>query len=285
QEVITFSFVSSAWEDALFPGRDARHAPIRVLNPIASQLDVMRTTLAGGLIEVLRTNLAQREERVRVFEVGRCFERTADGDRQPWRIGGLAYGESVAEQWGAAKRNVDLFDVKGDLQALVTPVSITTQASPHPALHPGRSAVVIAAGETVGWLGELHPRLVRHFELPRAPILFELDVAPLTEIALPHVKPVSKLPRVRRDLALVVDEGIPAQALLDALEAAKPAQVASLRLFDVYRGPSLGPGKKSVAILVVMQDTERTLTDADADVTMAALLDVAKSRFNATLRQ
>ncbi len=284
-EVVTFSFVSATMEDALFPQRDHSARPIRVLNPIAAHLDVMRTTLMGGLLEVLRSNVARREERVRVFEIGRCFERTSGGDHQPIRLGGLAYGEALPEQWGTPRRTVDIFDVKGDLEAIFAPAALTTTAALHPALHPGRSARVLRSGNSVGWLGELHPRLVKEFELPRAPVLFEVDLAPLAKVSLPAARAVSRLPRVRRDLAVVVDEALPAQAVLEALTAARPANVEAIRVFDVYRGASLGHHKKSLAILVVMRDTERTLTDADIDAVMTGLVEVVVDRFGGALRQ
>ena len=201
--------MSSALEAVLFPERAAADAPIAVLNPIASHLDVMRTTLAGGLLDVLRTNLARKHERVRVFEIGRCFRRNGAEADQPLRLGGIAYGHAFPEQWGTPKRPVDFHDVKGDLEALVAPRALATEAAPHPLLHPGRSARVTLDGEAVGWLGELHPRLARHFELPRAPILFELDLTPLLRHPLPVARPVSKLPVVRRDFAVVVDETLP----------------------------------------------------------------------------
>lgn len=285
QEAITFSFVSSAWEKALFPDRPANAAPIAVLNPIASHLDVMRTTFAGGLLEVLRTNLARKYDRVRVFETGRCFLRAGERFEQPRRIGGLAYGPAAPEQWGVAKRPIDLFDVKGDLEALAAPGRLAAEAAPHPALHPGRAARLSLDGRAVGWLGELHPRLVRELELPRAPILFELDLDPLLVRPLPAARPVSRLPEVRRDFAVVVDEALPAAAVLDALDAARRAPIEAIRLFDVYRGTGLAPGKKSLAILVLMQDTARTLTDAEIDATVALLLRVLQDRFGATLRQ
>jgi phenylalanyl-tRNA synthetase beta chain len=285
QEVITFTFVSSAWESAMFPARDAKTAPIAVRNPIAAHLDVMRTTLAGGLIETLRTNLARRQERVRIFEAGRCFWRADQGYEQPLRLGGLAYGDALPEQWGCAARPVDVFDVKGDLEGVVAPSALATVRSHHPLLHPGRSADVLVDGVAVGWLGELHPRIVKVFELPRAPVIFELDLASLLRRALPVARPVSKLPVVRRDMAVVVADGVPAQDILTALEAGRPPQVDAIRLFDVYRGPGIEDGKKSLAILVLMQDTERTLTDADIDGCMAGLLRILVEKFGASLRQ
>jgi len=281
QEVITFSFVSSAWETAL--GADP--PPAKVLNPIASHLDVMRTTLFGGLLDTLRTNVNRKQERVRIFEVGRCFTRGPDGYEQPRRIGGLAYGPAHPEQWGEAKRPVDFFDVKGDVEALAWPLAVTTEAARHPALHPGRSALVRVAGQPAGWVGELHPRLLREFELPSPPVVFELDLDYLLTLALPAVRPVSKLPVVRRDLAVVVDKDIPVQSILDALVAAKVPPVDQVGLFDLYRGPGVGPDKKSLAILVLMQDTERTLTDAEIDAGIAHLLRVIEDRFSGTLRK
>jgi phenylalanyl-tRNA synthetase beta chain len=285
QEAITFSFVSSAWESTLFPARDGRTAPIAVTNPIAAHLDVMRTTLAGGLLDVLRTNLARKHERVRVFEAGRCFWRADQGYHQPVRLGGLAYGDVLPEQWGCAARPVDLFDVKGDLEGLVAPRNLTTERAEHALLHPGRAASVLLDGSPVGWIGELHPRIVKEFEIPRAPILFELDLLSLLTGGLPVARAVSRLPVVRRDLAVVVADSLPVQEILSALEAASPGHVEAIRLFDVYRGPGIEQGKKSLAILVLMQDTERTLTDVKIDATMAGLLQVLSSRFDATLRQ
>ncbi len=284
QEAITFGFVSSALEAVLFPDRPAARAPIAVLNPIASQLDVMRTTLAGGLLGVLSGNLARKHERVRVFEVGRCFLRDDGGANQPLRIGGIAYGPAAPEQWGTPRRLVDFHDVKGDLEALAAPHVIATNAADHPLLHPGRAAEVRVAEGVLGWVGELHPRLVRHFELPHAPVLFELDVAPFLRRPLPVARPVSKLPVVRRDFAVVVDDAVPAAALLGALEAAKLPKVTAIRLFDVFRGAGLTDGRKSLAILVLMQDTERTLTDAEIDATMAALIQITTEQFGGSLR-
>jgi phenylalanyl-tRNA synthetase beta chain len=281
QEVITFSFVSGDWERAL--GIEAN--PIRVLNPIASNLDVMRSSLLGGLLDTLRTNANRRQERVRIFEIGRCFRRGPNGFDQPLRIGGLACGATLPEQWGEAKRPVDFFDVKGDVEALAAPLGVRTEAAPHPALHPGRSARVLLNGEPAGWLGELHPRLAQAFELPPAPVVFELDLTAVARRPKPLARDVSKLPVVRRDLAVVIDESIPVQSVLDALGAAKPASVEHLALFDVYRGPGIGVGKKSLAILVLMQDTARTLTDAEIDAAVGSLLRVIQDRFGGALRQ
>src|SRR5579864_8933542 len=279
QEVITFSFVAASDERALDP--DAR--PLAVLNPIAAQRDVMRTTLLPGLIETLRTNVKRKLARVRIFEVGRTFAR--DDLAQPIRIGGLACGPSDPEQWGMPLRLVDLFDVKGDLEALASPLSLSTTAHVKPWLHPGRSADVRIGGGVAGWLGELHPRLVRHFELPSAPIVFEIDLAAFMHVPVPKAHPVSRLPSIRRDLAVVINENIELGNILEALKEIDVPQIESLDVFDVYRGSELPNGMKSVAILVLMQDTERTLTDVDSERIVAVLLAALHTRFGATLRQ
>jgi phenylalanyl-tRNA synthetase beta chain len=281
QEVITFSFVSSAWEHAL----RSDPPPIKVLNPIADHQDVMRTSLLGGLLDTLRTNVNRKAERVRIFETGRCFLREGERFAQPLRIGGLAFGPADPPQWDSGRRAADFFDVKGDVEALAALLAVTTPAAPHPALHPGRSARVLIAGRPIGWLGELHPRLTREFELPRSPIVFELDCEALTQLSMPVARAVSKLPVVRRDLAVVVDDALPAEDVLAALDAVKPAQVEQISLFDVYKGPGVERGKKSLAILVLIQDTARTLTDAEIDAAVSVLLRELQNRFNATLRQ
>ena len=235
-----------------------------------------------GLIEVLQTNLKRKLPRIRIFETGRIFAR--EGLAQPVRIGGLAFGPADPEQWGAALRQVDFFDVKGDLEALAAPLSLTTRSLPRPWLHPGRSADVMLDRKVAGWIGELHPRLVRHFDLPSAPIVFELDAAALSGLPLPQGHAVSRLPVVRRDIAIIVNENIAVQDILDAMYKVKPASVESLRIFDVYRGPELPSGRKSVAILVLMRDTQRTLTDEDSDAIVALLRSTLQDRFGATLR-
>jgi len=289
QEVINFSFVEPKWETD-FAGEAN---PIRLLNPIASQLSVMRTTLIGSLVGNVRYNHARKQPRIRVFEVGRVFLRdsaTGDGPlsvagvRQPMRVGAAAYGPAVDEQWGEAARGVDFFDLKADVEALLAPRVARFEAASHPAFHPGRSAQIVLDGSVAGWLGELHPRWQRHYELPQPAVLFELDAEAAQRLEIPRPRVPSKFPPVVRDVAMLVDAALPAQALLDAIEAAKPAIVQEVRIFDLYQGKSLPKGRKSLAFRVVMQDTERTLTDAEADSARDALVALLAREFSATLR-
>jgi len=175
--------------------------------------------------------------------------------------------------------------VKGDLEAVAAPLAIATPRAERPWLHPGRSAAVMVDGRESGWVGELHPRLVRHFELPGPAVVFEVDADALTRLPLPEARPPSRQPVVRRDLAVVVDEALPAETLLAALADAKLPYVDAVRPFDVYRGAGLPIGKKSLAILVLIRDTERTLTDAEIEGTVAALRRILEERFGAVLRQ
>jgi phenylalanyl-tRNA synthetase beta chain len=290
RELINFSFVEPQWEQDFA----AQSNPIRLLNPIVSHQSVMRSTLIGSLVANVRYNQARKVERIRVFEVGRVFIRDAAamegplavrGVRQPMRIGALAYGPAVDEQWGTDTRGVDFFDVKADVEALVAPLAVRFERAEHPAFHPGRAARVRVEGTDAGWLGELHPRWQQKYELARPAVLFELDAQALEPLPLPAFAAPSRFPPVVRDMALVLDSGVPAQALLDVMAAEKPPIVSSVRLFDLYQGPGVPAGRKSLAFRVVMQDTERTLTDGEADAARDQLVALLAAKFGASLRK
>ena len=289
QEVVNFSFVEAGWERD-FCGNDA---PVKLQNPISSQLSVMRSGLAGSLVANVRYNLNRKQGRVRVFELGRVFRADASakdgkltvaGIAQPLKLGAIAYGPAHPEQWGHAGRVVDFYDVKGDIESLFASGATRFERTTHPALHPGRAAKVLVDGKTIGWLGELHPRWQQKYELPQAPVVFELELDALLAAPMPVYREVSKFPPVIRDLAVVVDESVPAQALLEAIQDSRPAVVQDLCLFDLYRGKGVDAGKKSLAFRVVMQDTSKTLTDAEAEAAMAQLLQLLVQRVGAKLR-
>jgi phenylalanyl-tRNA synthetase beta chain len=276
QEVITYSFVDPSWETAF----DATARPLLLANPIANQLSAMRTTLWGGLIETLRHNLNRQQARVRIFELGRVYVSLAE---QPMRLGGLVYGDALPEQWGAPSRRVDFFDLKGDLERLFGH-ALDARSGVHPALHPGQCAELWADGWSIGWIGSLHPRLVQAFDLPAAPVLFELDSLALARRSLPRYAALSRFPQMQRDLAFVLDVHTPAGELLAALREAAADWVRSIEVFDDYRGKGVTENQKSLAIRVVMQDTERTLTDREVDDAVQKLVDAALRQCNASLR-
>jgi phenylalanyl-tRNA synthetase beta chain len=289
QEVINFSFVEPEWE-ADFAGNAS---PIRLLNPIASQLSVMRTTLLGGLVANVRYNINRRAAQVRVFEIGRVFLRAPGasegpldvaGIRQPVRVAAAAFGPVVAEQWGVPTRPVDFFDLKGDLESLLAPQHARFEPAPHPALHPGRSARVLLRGEAIGWIGELHPRWQQKYALPAPLIVFEADAAPLQRVDLAVYREVPKFPAVSRDISVIVPDSVPIQTILDHLAVHKPLQVESVKLFDLYRGPGVENGKKSLAFRVLLQDTQKTMTDSEVESAVAQLVDRLAGQFGGKLR-
>jgi phenylalanyl-tRNA synthetase beta chain len=292
-ETINFSFVEERWEHELAGNAD----PIRVLNPIASPLAVMRSSLLGSLINVLRFNLARKAARVRIFEVGRVFSRDAsvgDGDasvaglRQPLRIAALSYGPAQALQWGVRERTVDFFDLKGDVELLFAPRVVRFVPATHPAMHPGRCAVVELGGARVGFVGEFHPRWRQAYELPLAPMLFELDAAALTERDLPAYVTIPRQQSAWRDLALIVGDTVTHDALMDAIAAGSNALVRSARLFDVYKPASatadIGVGERSLAVRLELLDDESTLTDERIEAEVARLLGMLGTRLGARLR-
>jgi phenylalanyl-tRNA synthetase beta chain len=301
QEAVNFGFTDRESELRLSMHQGDESRIIRVRNPIANQYAVMRSTLWGGLLGNLRANLNRGSGRIRLFEIGRVFIRNsaqADapgmvaGYDQPRRIGGLAYGSALPEQWASKSRAVDFFDVKGDLESAFAPLLFVTAAAAHPALHPGRSAhIAFKVGNTtipVGWIGELHPGLQQAYELPQAPVLFECDWDALAEIGLPAPTEISKFPAVQRDLAVVVKESVAAQTLLDAMGAAGQTLVRQIDVFDAFRpangNSSMAADEKSLAFRITLQNPAETLQDAQIDAAIAALLSALEKRCNARLR-
>ncbi len=277
-ETINFSFVEARWEAELAGNSE----PIRVLNPIAAPLAVMRSSLIGSLVQVLRTNLARRAERVRVFELGRVFLRNPQasagalgvaGIDQPQRLAGLAFGPQAALQWGERERTCDFFDIKGDLEALLAPRRPVFEAASHPALHPGRCARVLLDGQAVGFVGELHPRWRQAYELPQAPLVFELDLGCALETPVPVFEAVPRQQPVWRDLALVLRDGVSHDALLASLQADPAGLVRSALLFDVYKptaaATGIDVGERSLAVRLELLDPAATLTEERIDAAVA----------------
>jgi phenylalanyl-tRNA synthetase beta chain len=297
QEVINFSFVAPQWE-ADFAGNTAA---IPLLNPLAAQYAVMRSSLLGGLIDNLRYNLNRRQSRVRLFEVGRVFlrnaERVADdlniaGYDQPWRMAALAYGDVAGEQWGQPARWVDFFDVKGDMQHVLSAhaATLTWHAIPaeqaHPALHPGRAAQVLMGDMVIGIVGQLHPQWCKSYDLPHAPVVAEFDLTPLLATTAPHYVPFSQLPTVARDLALLLPSGLAYGAIdhaLTQLQATQPV-LQAWHVFDQYVfEDAANHHARSLALRFQLTSAQHTLTDVEIDAVMQAVLS-AVAPLGVTLR-
>jgi phenylalanyl-tRNA synthetase beta chain len=294
QETINFSFVEERWERELAGNAD----PIRLLNPIASQMSVMRSSLLGSLLQVLKFNLDRKAERVRVFEVGRVFLRdpgvattdsTVRGVHQPMRVAGLAYGDPDGLQWGRKSPASDFHDVKGDVEVLLSPAVAQFVPAAHPALHPGRCAEVRLGGRPIGLLGELHPRWRQQWELPQAPVLFELDLDAVSQRRVPVFEPVPRFQPAERDIAVIVSDRVDHAALMAAIHAADTRGLLQAAwLFDLYKPrqatPALAADEKSLAVRLTLASAEATLTDEQIDAAVRAVVDRIASDLGGRLR-
>jgi len=294
QETISFSFVEERWEHELAGNAN----PVRVVNPMASHLAVMRSSLLGSLIGVLRLNLARKATRARVFEAGRVFLRDAQvvdgagsvaGVGQPMRVAGLVYGSVDAPQWGSKERSADFFDLKGDIESLLAPRAVRFVPAEHPAMHPGRCARVELDGAPIGFAGELHPKWRQAYELPVAPQLFELDANSLMQRELPRFAPIPRQQSVWRDLSIVAREGVTHDALMQTIAAVgQQALIRSTKLFDIYKpAQAVGDmqvGERSVSVRLELLDDDTPLTDERAGAVVADVLLALSQRLGVRLR-
>ncbi|MBA3696016.1 MAG: phenylalanine--tRNA ligase subunit beta [Methylotenera sp.] len=279
QEIVTYSFVDESWERDLLGNAN----PIKLKNPIASNLSVMRTGLWGGLLDTLTYNLNRKQERAFLFEIGAVYQQLNNTFVENTRISGLAYGSAKPEQWAADSADIDFFDVKTHVEALVG-TTIAYEKAEHPALHPGQSARVLLDGKQIGWLGKLHPKWQQHYSLTKSTFLFELDESAILNKSVPVYQDVSKLLPIRRDMAIVLDENIAIDTVLSTIKKANIPLILEVGLFDFYQGKGIAENKKSLALSVLMHDTQKTLVDIDADKAMANLLQLLQNEFDAVLR-
>jgi phenylalanyl-tRNA synthetase beta chain len=296
QETINYSFVEEAWEKDLAGNTN----PIRLLNPIASQMSVMRSSLIGSLLQVVKFNADRKADRVRVFELGRVFLRnaavqstdtTVEGFDQPMRVAGMAWGPVEPLGWQGKARNVDFYDVKADVEKLLAPRQAEFVAAEHPALHPGRSAQVLLDGAVIGHVGELHPRWRQAWELSSAPVVFELSLDAVTARMVPVAQGVAKQQPVERDIAVIVAESVTHDQLMKAIHAAPTdGLLQNAVLFDIYRpkadapAGSLAVGEKSLAVRLTLGAAEASLTEAQIEAAMNAVLAHLSAQVCARLR-
>ena len=283
QEAITYSFVEPGMLAKIEPDLE----PIALRNPISSDMAVMRTGLWCGLLDAALKNINRQQTRVRLFEAGLRFTRAEGKIIQEKSLAGLALGSGQDEQWGEKTRPVDFFDMKSDLEAILRLAGhenrVIFSSNTHPALHPGQSAEILLDGQHLGWLGMLHPKLEKALGFETRVFLFEMDQHRLLNRNIPAFKPLSKFPQVRRDIAIIADTQVSAFALRQCVEKLSPL-IRQVLIFDVYLGTGIENGKKSVALGLVLQDDDETLTDAKIDGVMAVVLARLAEEFNATLR-
>jgi phenylalanyl-tRNA synthetase beta chain len=284
QEVITYSFIDAATDAAL----SGVQTKLVLSNPISSEMSVMRSTLLPGMLLAAARNAARQQDRIRLFEHGKSFHGELGQHDEVDQIAGVALGPALPEQWGAELRSIDFFDVKSDVAAVLALTGLDEQVDyetiDHPALQPGQAAAIVRKGERLGYVGKLHPKHAKHFGLKRDVFVFELDIGAALIASPPAADGVSKFPSIRRDIAVVVKDEVSSEQILEAVVASSPNLIANVVIFDVYRGPGIEAGLKSIALGLILQETSRTLTDDDADEAMQAAVTNLKKLFAAELR-
>jgi phenylalanyl-tRNA synthetase beta chain len=281
QEAITLAFVDPALQSRLFPDR---HGPA-LSNPISGDLAVMRVSLWPGLLRATLENQRRQQDRIRLFEHGTRFAA-----HEIDTLAGMAYGSRRPEQWGHGGRSAaDFFDVKSDLEALFAGTGafgeFTFEPTAISCLHPGRAALVKRKGQEVGRIGELHPTLVRELGLTYPPVLFELDYVHALQVVRPVFREISRFPQVRRDLAVIVDENVSFGAVRERVILVAPSLLQNCLVFDVYRGPGIETGRKSVALGLIFQDFSRTLIDEEIDGVVSSVVTELRVSLNARIRE
>ena len=284
EEAITYAFIDES--------SNAPYAPdgseLVLSNPISSEMSVMRSSLLPGLVASASANIARQQDRVRLFEIGKSFHGTLEASEEVVRIAAVSCGTALPEQWGLRAIAVDFFDLKADLLALLKLAGdasdVTFRSIEHPALQPGQSAAIVRDDHEIGIIGKLHPQVAKQLELKRDAFVFELDALQALASAAPVADPVSRFPVIRRDLAVIVGEDVSGEDLVRAVASAAPDLTRDVRIFDIYQGPGIEAGLKSVAISLILQETSRTLTDNDADAAQAAAVQKLRETFGAELR-
>ena len=285
QEAITYSFISPEIQSLI----DPQHESVRLANPISAEMSIMRTSLWPGLIQTARYNQARQQSRVRIFESGLRFMLQDNEIKQESMLAGLVAGSVASEQWGQPVREVDFFDLKADLESVLALTGCAEKtifaSGEHPSLHPGQTAKIERNGNLVGWVGMLHPKLEQELELTGRTFLFEIRLEGALKGRLPAFEPLSRFPSIRRDIALVLDEGIGFGQVRECVQRAAPQILTDIRLFDVYTGENVDSGRKSLALGLILQETTQTLTDEEVDGVVNKVVKTLKKELNAHLRE
>ncbi len=285
QEIISYSFVDPDMQKLIYPDSKSVH----LSNPIASDMAAMRTGLWPGLLQALIYNQNRQQTRVRLFEIGKSFHSHGKQIEEIGLIGGVLTGLADPEQWACPAREVDFFDIKSDVEALMaltaSRASFQFEAQTHPALHPGQSARISRNGTPIGWIGALHPSLRAELGLKQVVFLFEVEISMLKATKIPKFQPISRYPAIRRDIAVIVSEDVTSQKVLDCVSQEAGELLINLELFDEYRGEGIDSGRKSLALGLTLQDSSRTLKDNAVDVVMERVVGALASKLSAQLRQ
>ncbi|MGI1668813.1 MAG: phenylalanine--tRNA ligase subunit beta [Neptuniibacter sp.] len=286
QEAITYSFIEAGLQKQF----DDKYEGIALANPISAEMAIMRTSIWPGLVKALQYNQNRQQGRVRMFESGQRFLPSDNGEIvQENVIAGLISGGRDPEGWNAGKEPVDFFDIKGDLEQLLALGGAAEQFSfesdRHVALHPGQSAAIKFGGETIGYMGALHPNLVKDLGLNGSVYLFEINRAALCQGKVSKYTEISKFPESRRDLALIVDEQVAFDSIRQIAETQAGEFIKNVTLFDVYQGQGIEKGRKSLALGLTWQHPSRTLNDEEINTATDAVISALAIEFSASLRE
>jgi len=284
-EVINYSFIEQN-TDNLITGKKTK---LILNNPISNEMSVMRSSLLPGLLLSASRNLARQNERVRLFEIGKVFSGNLNNHQEDENIAAIIIGAPHAESWLANKKNVDFYNLKGDLESLLSCFSLRNQysyeAKDHTMMHPGQSASIKCNEKIVGLIGKLHPNITKKYNIKQDAYFFEINYTKAFEPVSIVASLVSKYPIIRRDIAVVIDSTIQVSQIVDAARAVQPSIIQSIEVFDVYEGKNIEKGRKSVALGLILQEKSRTLTDKEADSVVTEILDSLRKNYSAKLRE
>ena len=284
QEVITYSFIDGI-SNKVVTGEESE---LLLNNPISSEMSVMRSSLLPGMLFATSSNIARQQDRIRIFEIGKSFHGKPNAHTEVVRLAGVLTGSVRPEQWGEKPQLIDFFDLKADVEAVLRLAgdssAIDFVATDHPAFQPGQSANIVRGEDVIGVAGKLHPRHAKTFGLKRPAYVFELNAETAFCSTVPEAVTISKYPSIRRDIAVIVDQKITADELVQTVALSAPELISSVRIFDIYTGSGIEAGRKSVALGLILQETSRTLTDEDADSAMAAAVRKLQEKYGAELR-
>ncbi|MDX1453283.1 MAG: phenylalanine--tRNA ligase subunit beta, partial [Oleiphilaceae bacterium] len=282
QEAITYSFVDAKVQELVDPEASA----VALANPISADMGVMRTSLWPGLLKAMSYNQNRQQSRIKMFETGLRFKLVNGELQQQLSLAGAVYGLANEESWSSTKRNLDFFDVKGDLEALFSGVAddFAFSAGSHPALHPGQCAEVHKSGEKIGYLGAVHPKLQKSLDLNGPVYLFELCLEKTVQGQVPYFTEVSRYPEIRRDLAIVVDRSVRFGEIESVIKQAAGNDLVSMKVFDVYAGASLAENERSIGVGLVWQRVDRTLQDEEVATAFDQIVSALADKFDARLR-
>ncbi len=283
-EIISYSFVDKKLQSLLNP----EITPRNLINPISADMSVMRTNLWSGLMATLLYNKSRQQHRVRLFEIGTCFIQDKDLLLQPTQLAGLITGFSHQEQWGVPPRPVDFYDLKGNVETLLNltnpSMAINFKSEAHRALHPGQSAAIYAKNQRIGMLGALHPHVLQALDVADNVFVFELNLDGLVHDDTKRFQEISKFPEIRRDIAILVNQTIPAEVIQDTIRGSAGNWLKDIFVFDVYMGKGIAPGLKSIALALIFQHPTRTLVDSEATELLERVMEVLKEQLGASLR-